>query len=110
VREVVGIRFAFVAAAIGMAVGTGNMWRFPRLAAEWGSGSFLNQNQNGVTMYDVIVIGLGGMGSAAAFHLARRGLKVLGLEQFTPAHDRGPATASRASSARRTMRARSTCP
>src|SRR3712207_9252566 len=29
------------------------------------------------------------MGSAAAFHLARRGLKVLGLEQFTPAHDRG---------------------
>jgi NSS family neurotransmitter:Na+ symporter len=45
VREVVGIRFAFVAAAIGMAVGTGNMWRFPRLAAEWGSGSFLNQNQ-----------------------------------------------------------------
>ena len=42
-----------------------------------------------MTMYDVIVIGLGGMGSAAAFHLARRGLKVLGLEQFTPAHDRG---------------------
>lgn len=40
-------------------------------------------------MYDVIVIGLGGMGSAAAFHLARRGLKVLGLEQFTLAHDRG---------------------
>src|SRR5215207_6919343 len=39
--------------------------------------------------YDVIVIGLGGMGSAAAYHLARRGLKVLGLEKFTPAHDRG---------------------
>jgi NSS family neurotransmitter:Na+ symporter len=45
VREVFSIRFAFVAAAIGMAVGTGNMWRFPRLAAEWGCGSFLNQNQ-----------------------------------------------------------------
>lgn len=44
-REVFGIRFAFVAAAIGMAVGTGNMWKFPRLAAECGGGSFLNQNQ-----------------------------------------------------------------
>lgn len=39
--------------------------------------------------YDVIVLGLGGMGSAAACHLADRGLKVLGIEQFTPAHDRG---------------------
>ncbi|QNI31067.1 N-methyl-L-tryptophan oxidase [Alloacidobacterium dinghuense] len=39
--------------------------------------------------YDVIVIGLGGMGSAAAYHLARRGKRVLGLERFTPAHDRG---------------------
>lgn len=39
--------------------------------------------------YDVIVIGLGGMGSAAAYHLARRGIRVLGLEKFTPAHDRG---------------------
>ena len=39
--------------------------------------------------YDVIVIGLGGMGSAAAYHLAARGQKVLGLEKFTPAHDKG---------------------
>jgi sarcosine oxidase len=39
--------------------------------------------------YDVIVIGLGGMGSAAAYHLARRGQRVLGLEKFTPAHDKG---------------------
>jgi sarcosine oxidase len=39
--------------------------------------------------YDVIVVGLGGMGSAAAYHLARRGRRVLGLERFTPAHDRG---------------------
>jgi sarcosine oxidase len=35
------------------------------------------------------VIGLGGMGSAAAYHLAARGKRVLGLEQFTPPHDRG---------------------
>src|SRR6516225_7706952 len=39
--------------------------------------------------YDVIVIGLGGVGSAAAYHLAARGKRVLGLEQYTPAHDRG---------------------
>lgn len=39
--------------------------------------------------YDVIVIGLGGMGSAAAYHLASRGRRVLGLEKFTPAHDKG---------------------
>jgi len=39
--------------------------------------------------YDVIVLGLGGMGSAAACHLAKRGQRVLGLEQFQPPHDRG---------------------
>ncbi|MEV6429192.1 N-methyl-L-tryptophan oxidase [Nocardia sp. NPDC051463] len=39
--------------------------------------------------YDVIVIGLGGMGSAAAYHLAARGQRVLGLEKFTPAHNKG---------------------
>jgi sarcosine oxidase len=39
--------------------------------------------------FDSIVIGLGGMGSAAAFHLARRGRRVLGLEQFDLLHERG---------------------
>ncbi len=39
--------------------------------------------------YDVIVLGLGGMGSAAAAALARRGVRVLGLEQFGFAHHRG---------------------
>jgi len=41
------------------------------------------------TTYDVAVIGLGGMGSAAAWHLARRGQRVVGFEQFDPVHDRG---------------------
>ena len=36
--------------------------------------------------YDVIVAGLGAMGSASAYHLARRGLRVLGLERFAPRH------------------------
>jgi len=39
--------------------------------------------------YDAIVVGLGAMGSAALFHLARRGLSVLGLEQFSPGHQLG---------------------
>ncbi|MDQ2710763.1 MAG: N-methyl-L-tryptophan oxidase [Acidobacteriota bacterium] len=39
--------------------------------------------------FDVIVLGLGAMGSAAAYHLALRGKRVLGLEQYTAAHDRG---------------------
>lgn len=38
---------------------------------------------------DVVVIGLGGMGSAAARTLAARGARVVGLERFGPAHDRG---------------------
>lgn len=41
------------------------------------------------SQWDVIVVGLGGMGSAAAAHLARRGRRVLGLERFTPVHNRG---------------------
>jgi sarcosine oxidase len=39
--------------------------------------------------FNVIVVGLGGMGSAAAYQLAARGKRVLGLERFAPAHDRG---------------------
>ncbi|WP_332633978.1 N-methyl-L-tryptophan oxidase [Halalkalibacter flavus] len=40
-------------------------------------------------IYDVIIIGLGAMGSTAAYQLAKRGQRVLGLEQFGPAHDQG---------------------
>src|SRR6187549_3207063 len=39
--------------------------------------------------YDVIVLGTGGVGSAAAYHAARRGAKVLGIDQFPGGHDRG---------------------
>jgi sarcosine oxidase len=38
---------------------------------------------------DVIVLGLGGIGSAAAYWLAKRGARVIGLEQFELGHDRG---------------------
>jgi sarcosine oxidase len=39
--------------------------------------------------YDAIVVGLGAMGSATLYHLARRGVRVLGLEQFSPGHSLG---------------------
>ena len=39
--------------------------------------------------YDVIVAGIGGMGSAACWQLARRGQKVLGLERFDIPHAMG---------------------
>ncbi|HEX5668978.1 MAG TPA: N-methyl-L-tryptophan oxidase [Chitinophagaceae bacterium] len=39
--------------------------------------------------YDHIIIGVGSMGSAACYHLARRGKSVLGLEQFTIPHELG---------------------
>jgi sarcosine oxidase len=39
--------------------------------------------------YDAIVLGVGGMGSAALYHLARRGLRVLGIERFNIPHDMG---------------------
>ena len=38
---------------------------------------------------DVIVVGLGTMGAAAANELAARGSRVLGLDRFAPPHDRG---------------------
>jgi sarcosine oxidase len=37
----------------------------------------------------IIVIGLGGMGSATAASLARRGCRVIGLERYWPTHDHG---------------------
>ena len=39
--------------------------------------------------YDVIVLGLGGVGSAALYHLAANGAKVLGIDQFQSPHAHG---------------------
>src|SRR6516162_7531920 len=39
--------------------------------------------------YDAIVIGVGAMGSATVYHLARRGRKVLGLEHYNIPHEMG---------------------
>ncbi|HZW06920.1 MAG TPA: N-methyl-L-tryptophan oxidase, partial [Phycisphaerales bacterium] len=39
--------------------------------------------------YDAITVGLGSMGSAALYHLASRGRRVLGLDRLNPPHTRG---------------------
>jgi sarcosine oxidase len=39
--------------------------------------------------FDVIVIGLGAMGCSSLYQLAKRGRKVLGIDQFSPPHDKG---------------------
>src|SRR5947207_10292421 len=39
--------------------------------------------------YDVIIVGLGAMGSATAWHCTARGRRVLGLDSFEPSHQFG---------------------
>jgi sarcosine oxidase len=42
-----------------------------------------------MTHFDVVVCGLGATGSAALYQLARRGVRVLGLERLRPGHEQG---------------------
>lgn len=39
--------------------------------------------------FDAVVLGTGGVGSAALYHLARRGVRAIGLDRFPAGHDRG---------------------
>ena len=39
--------------------------------------------------YDAIVVGLGAVGAATLYQLARRGARVLGIDRFAPPHDQG---------------------
>ena len=39
--------------------------------------------------YDVVVVGVGGIGSAATYHLAKSGARVLGLDQYDIPNDMG---------------------
>jgi sarcosine oxidase len=48
-----------------------------------------SSNMSIPAMADVVVIGLGAFGSATTYQLARRGVKVIGIDQFSPPHDRG---------------------
>ncbi len=49
-----------------------------------------------------VIIGAGAMGSAAAYHLARRGEPVVLIEQFELGHDRGSSHGARGSRGTRT--------
>jgi sarcosine oxidase len=44
---------------------------------------------DGSEPFDVIVVGVGGLGSAALFHLTRSGLRVLGIERFGVPNEQG---------------------
>jgi monomeric sarcosine oxidase len=39
--------------------------------------------------YDAIVLGTGGIGSAALYEFARRGIRAIGIDRFHPPHERG---------------------
>ena len=47
------------------------------------------KNQAPKTDHDYIVLGVGGVGSAALYHLAKRGANVLGIDQYPAGHDKG---------------------
>jgi sarcosine oxidase len=39
-----------------------------------------------VSTYDVAVVGLGAAGAATLYQLARRGVRVVGIDRFSPPH------------------------
>ncbi len=47
------------------------------------------RTESRLAIWDVIVIGVGGVGSATAMHLAKAGVRTLGIDQYHPVHDRG---------------------
>src|SRR5262245_8869563 len=55
-----------------------------RLFAKTGSGSC--KEIKPMPAFDVAVVGLGAMGGAAAYRLARRGKRVIGIDRFAPGH------------------------
>ncbi|MFC4541284.1 sodium-dependent transporter [Halosolutus amylolyticus] len=64
-RETWASRIGFILAAVGSAVGLGNIWRFPWMTAENGGSAFL-------LMYFLIVLGIGVPGLLTAFVIGRR--------------------------------------
>ncbi|WP_096389795.1 sodium-dependent transporter [Halopenitus persicus] len=58
-------RIGFILAAVGSAVGIGNIWRFPWLTAENGGAAFL-------TVYLLLVVGVGVPGLIGEFVIGRR--------------------------------------
>lgn len=65
-REQFSSSFAFVLAALGSAVGLGNIWRFPYVAGEHGGGAF-------VLVYLLAIIGIGLPALIATVLIGRKG-------------------------------------
>lgn len=42
-----------------------------------------------IATYDVVVVGLGAMGAATLYQLAKRGVRVAGIDRYSPPHDLG---------------------
>jgi len=64
--------------------------RQPAKSAKLKRADELQQSVSGtLAIWDVIVIGVGGVGSATAMHLAKTGVRTLGIDQYHAAHDRG---------------------
>ena len=57
-------------------------------------------------MLDVVVVGLGAMGSAATYQLAKMGAAVVGIDQLDPPHAMGRVTATLGSLERSTTTGR----
>ena len=66
VREHWSSEYTFILAALGSAVGLGNIWRFPYVAGENGGGAF-------VILYLLLVLGLGLPALIATIMIGRRG-------------------------------------
>ena len=49
----------------------------------------VEQNRSAEKNHDVIVLGVGSMGSSTCYHLAKQGVSVLGIEQFDIPHELG---------------------
>lgn len=64
-RETGGTRIGFILAAVGSAVGLGNIWRFPYLASDSGGGAFL-------VVYLIAVLLLGVPAILVEFVIGRR--------------------------------------
>ncbi|MFB6223955.1 MAG: sodium-dependent transporter [Haloarcula sp.] len=64
-RDTWASRIGFILAAVGSAVGLGNIWRFPWMTAQNGGSAFL-------LMYLLIVLGVGVPGLLATFVIGRR--------------------------------------
>jgi sarcosine oxidase len=50
---------------------------------------FSNTDQLSNSGYDVIIVGLGAVGVATLYQLSKRGVSVLGIDQFDPPHQWG---------------------